>query len=43
MGEYKDLENQFKYFWEKEPAKEDGEVVYTLGNTFSFHCEISTL
>lgn len=30
MGEYRDMENQLKYFWEKEPVQEDGDVVYTL-------------
>ena len=31
MGDYKDIENQLKYFWEKEPVKSTGEVLYTLG------------
>ncbi len=39
MGEYRDMENQLKYFWEKEPVQEDGDVVYTLGKIFSISCE----
>jgi len=28
--DYKDIENQLKDFWEKEPTKDDGEVVFTI-------------
>ena len=31
MGDYKDIENQLKDFWEKEPTKVDGEMVFTIG------------
>ena len=31
MGDYKDIENQLKDFWEKEPTKVDGEIVFTIG------------
>lgn len=30
MGDYKDIENQLKDFWEKEPTKVDGEMIFTI-------------
>ena len=36
MGENRDVENQLKSFWEKEPVKDDGEAIFTLGKHFQY-------